>query len=68
LSIIEPHEFIRQLWQDWNRNGKHKKSGIGILLSDSLDEIKELEFKNGIPSFMSQYYNNKWKQGWYKIK
>ena len=58
------HEFIRQLWQDWNRSGKNNMAGVGILLSDSLKELKENVFTDGNPAIISQIYRKRWSQYW----
>jgi len=62
------HNFIRQLWQDWIRKGKDKTAGVGVLLSDSLNELTDNEFKDGGPAFMSQIYTTRWNQYWCKLK
>ncbi len=61
------HDLIRQLWQDWNLKIKDKKAGMGILVSDSLNELTENEFCEGKPAILSQEFNpikNRWKQYW----
>jgi len=61
------HDLIRQLWQDWNLKIKDKKAGMGILVSDSLNELTENEFCEGKPAILSQEFNpikKRWKQYW----
>ena len=62
------HEFIRQLWQTWVQNGKDSCAGVGILLSDSLNELNEIEKKEGKPAILSQEYRKRWNQYWYKLR
>ena len=62
------HDLIRQLWQDWNIKTKNIKSGVGILVSDSLNELNENEFREGKPAILSQIYTRRWNQYWNKIR
>jgi len=62
-EYIKTHEFIRQLWQDWNRNVKVNECSLGLLLSGDLDGEKE-----NYPAFFSQIFTFRWFQNWKVIK
>ena len=68
FEYIRTHDLIRQLWQDWNLKTKDKKSGVGILVSDSLNELNENEFREGKPAILSQVYTTRWNQHWSKTR
>lgn len=72
-EFIRTHDFIRQLWNNWEE--RDITAGLGILLSSSID-TKETFNKIGIPKALTQIYGqkqkkgkiiNSWKQRWSEL-
>jgi hypothetical protein len=69
-EFIRTAEFIRSLWVEWGKNKKDINTGLGLLLSDCLDNNSNIEsFEFGSPAIFTQrYYNNRWNQSWQVLK
>jgi len=63
-------QFLRQLWNEWRRNGRLKtfEPGVGILLSSCLDKIESKpKMCYMVYEYNTQKRKNMWNVRWQEI-